>query len=917
MEVSYNKFSADSSGALVNLQEIPLNGINYAKVTKLDFHHNEITDSPSLLDAVYLYNFDAYHSMLTVNVDHNTMRDCGKSPLLDYYDQGSALDLYDYDATIGVSNNTVINATGQVVRAHGDVKVFDNTFTDCRGYVLYLPFLYEHIPVISGNSFMGCTDLIFMGGKAKALGGLSVTVEGYDLDCPGNALHFSNMVVTLNGCTLSGRTDPAVIAENSVVSIVGGSIEVGSGAIIGTGTITRHHSLEADVTWADASGTSQGVPAANVPMVLLDSLGGLAFVRSTDAQGHLGSLLVPAWTIRSVFVTVLTPHTMLIGTPGIAETMAVTLNHDLVGNDALDIVLKDDSLPIVRLSSPADGELDRTGALTVAGFVLEMGSGLASLELTLGGGAPIQLAVDSNGRFSTQVANLLDGAIMVKVTAKDVAGNAAFSEANVVVDTLAPALYVDEPAPGTITAASQVDLVVTSEPGATVTFGGVVQVLVGDTATATWSLAEGDNDILVTSTDLAGNVATAIVSVRRDTIAPALVVVTPEEGLLTKSASVSVTGTVELGVECWLLVMHGTDEVSNDTVTVASDGTFIMEVTLQEGGADLVLRARDAASNTREVRRTVAVDLTPPAMALTAPTDGTLMATGIVHVKGTVDLGCQLFINGVPIENDGAFDVTLTLSEGPNAIHVIAIDTAGNERTESANVKVDTTPPVIAVGTPVLDGRLVTTSGEVQVSGQVLGEPTSLTIMGTSVPVGTGGAFTTLVTLASDGPVDIPIVAGDLAGNTATVTIDTLVDLSHPTLAADLSTDAGAGQSTNGTAVFSVAVGSGGQTLVVLNDGASGERVQTFTVPADGTYKLAIGLDEGVNTIVIRAIDAHGNVNETAPYTVTFTPPKADGGEEEEEGVDLADMGIILLAVALALLVTVLVIWMVRRRPEA
>lgn len=916
MEVSYNKFSADSSGALVNLQEIPLNGVNFAGRTKLDFHHNEITDSPGLLDAVYLYNFDAYHSKLTVNVEHNTMRDCGKSPLLDYYDQGSALDLYDYDATIDVRNNTVINATGQVVRAHGEIEVMDNTFTDCRGYVLYLPFLYEHIPVISGNSYTGCTDLIFMGGKAKALGGLSVTVEGYDLDCPGNALHFSNMVVTLNGCKLSGRTDPAVIAENSVVSIVGGSVEVGSGAIIGTGTITRYHSLEADVTWADASGTSQGVPAANVPMVLLDSKGGLAFVRSTDAQGRLGSLLVPAWTIRSVFLTVLTPHTMLIGTPGIAETMAVTLDRDLVGDDALDIVLKDDSLPIVRLSSPADGELDRTGGLTVAGFVLEMGSGLDSLELTLGGGAPIELVVDSNGRFSTQVANLLDGAILVKVTAKDVAGNAASSEANVVVDTVAPALQVVEPAPGAITAASQVDLVVTSEPGSTVTLGGVVQVLVGDTATARWSLAEGDNDILVTSTDLAGNVATAIVSVRRDTIAPALVVVTPEEGLLTKSAPVTVTGTVEPGVECWLLVMHGTEEVSNDTVTPASDGTFTMEVTLQEGSADLVLRARDAASNMREVRRTVAVDLTPPAVAITAPSEGALLPSGIVHVTGTVDLGCQLFINGVPIENDGAFDVTLTLSEGPNAIHVIAIDPAGNERTATASVMVDTTPPTIELEAPVLDGTLVTTSGEVQVSGRVLGAPSSLTVRGASVEVGTGGAFTTVVILTSDGPATVPIVAADLAGNTATVTFDALADLSAPGLTADLSTDAGPGKSSNGTVLITGTVGAGARTLRVIRDGASGTSVQTFTVAADGTYKMAIGLDGGVNTIVVEAVDAHGNVNGTSPYTVTYTPPTVEE-EEESKGIDTLDVGIILLAIALALLITVLVIWMVRRRPDA
>ena len=908
MEVAHNTVTGDSSAEFLNFAD----SSQYSGPSNLSFHDNSFTDSPNLLGVLYLYAFDAYHGLLDVTVENNVMRDCGRATFIDFYDQGTyapQLDLNDYDATIIVRGNTVEGAAWHVVRAHGAVSVLDNTFTSCHGYVLYLAFLNLHLPIITGNTYVDCTDILFMGAKAKALGGLPVTIDNLQLDCPGNAVHFSNMQVTLNSPVLTARTNPAVIAENSIVSIVGGSVEVGSGAIIGTGSIVRYHSFEAKVTWADASGTDRGVAAAGVPVVLLDAAGGLVLTRSTDSVGHLGSLQVPAWSIRSTFLTVRTPHTLLIGTAGIAEKVQVTFDRDYLGPNALAISLKDDQVPVVRITSLSEGEFVTTQGIMVAGFVVEMGSGVGSASLTYGGGTPIPLVVDAAGSFSHPMGLVPEGAADVVVTVKDVAGNSNSTTVRIVVDRTAPHITatVQE---GAITNLPAVHLVVETEDGATVTIGGVLYPLSGGIATADWTLQEGQNEMAITSTDAAGNTASATAKVLRDSIAPVLIVTAPDDDALFDAGSVSVSGTTEPGVDAWLLVMRGGEEVSNTTLGQGASGAFELTVTLIEGQSTLVLRARDAASNLAEATRTVTVDLTPPAASIDSPSAGALLRSGTVVVTGTVEAGSVATLNGLRLPDGTTFSRALSLGEGAGAIVLVAVDAAGNQETVTVGVVVDSVPPVIDITAPL---EPLTITGDVEVSGKVLLGPATLTVGGSPVDVASDGAFTTTVHLTQSGPAQVPLVATDAASNTATVTLDLLADLAKPTVSATVATDAGAGVSQNGTALLRVTVGPTVDSLVVVRTGPSGQRTEAYRVSPGSTVALAVGLEMGDNSIVVHASDANGATEQSPPIAVERVAPPAPP-KDEEAGTGPRDAAWVLLPLGVALLVVAVAYVAVRGR---
>jgi hypothetical protein len=100
----------------------------------------------------------------------------------------------------------------------------------------------------------------------------------------------------------------------------------------------------------------------------------------------------------------------------------------------------------------------------------------------------------------------------------------------------------------------------------------------------------------------------------------------------------------------------------------------------------------------------------------------------------------------------------------------------------------------------------------------------------------------------------------------------------------------------------------------VVRSGASGEHVHVFIVPEGGAFKVAVPLDAGQNTLVVRAVDARGNANETAPRTVEYVPPSTKG-EGEASAYGPMDAAIVLLGLGLAMLVTVVVfvVWHQRR----
>lgn len=893
VEVTHNTIVGDESRAFVNIQEV----VQYTGYGRFDIHHNEIVDSPDMTGIIFLRTFDVYHSLLTVILRNNMVRDCGAATLMDFYDWGPTLDSDDFDATIEVRSNTVINATEQVIRAHGKVKIVNNTFKNCRGYVINIQYLNEHIPEISGNVFDGCHHLIYLGAKAKALGGLPIMLEGLDIDCSGNGLKFSNMQAVLNNVVVSANSYPAIIAENSVVSIVGGDVEVGSGRIIGTGSITRFHVLEAHVTWTNATSVDSGMPAVDVPVMLLDAEGRLALTRTTDDEGNLASVLVPAWSIRAMFVIRHTPHTLLIGPSGIARSIDLVFDHDFVGVDALEVNLLDDRIPVVGITAPVSGQHFRTDVVTVTGFVLEMGSGIDWIRLTVEDGVPMDVETDRSGTFEHHITGLDEGTIEITLSARDIAGNLQSRQIQINIDMTSPDILIDEPRPGIVTSEPSIDLVVLVEPGNMVYINGQPQSLDGGKLTTSWPLTEGENIIILKAVDVAGNVVTETITVTRDSMLPHLLLLGPVDGLLTNDPSVEVRGETEPGMEAWLLVLDGTVELQNISIEVGPEGTFSESVDLDEGTYDLLLTCRDGAMNIATGLVTVTVDTTPPGVAITSPSDGWLSRGGTVHVTGTADTGARVYVNGMPVVNDGGIDHVLLLDEGVNVVEMMAVDAAANTATSSITVTVDSQPPIIMLTSPMTDHVMISEQ-TLEITGTILGDLAILTVMGDEVSVaGIDGAFATTVTLTEEGVTRVVIRATDTAGNFREMVLTVDAGWTPPTIEV--------GKEVEGDkAVLDCTVTGDCVELLVIQTSASGDTTRRVLVEDDGTYTVICDLAKGDNTIVVRAVDGHGGFTESAPVNVAYSPA---GTEEEESAWGALELGVILLAFGLAFVVTILV----------
>lgn len=135
----------------------------------------------------------------------------------------------------------------------------------------------------------------------------------------------------------------------------------------------------------------------------------------------------------------------------------------------------------------------------------------------------IAATVRPDGTFSANVA-LLEGLNVVNITATDSVGNMNWAELVVLRDTTPPYLVVTAPSDGAEISEPNVLVYGTVDSGAVVRVNGVLAED-GTDWSATVSLVEGSNTIVVTATDSVGNTATITVVV--DYVPP--VYVTPEE----------------------------------------------------------------------------------------------------------------------------------------------------------------------------------------------------------------------------------------------------------------------------------------------------------------------------------------------------------------------------------------------------
>jgi hypothetical protein len=379
---------------------------------------------------------------------------------------------------------------------------------------------------------------------------------------------------------------------------------------------------------------------------------------------------------------------------------------DRAGNTASAGVLLniDRTAPLVVLTAPAPGTLQRTPRIQVTGTALDT-SPLVSITV-----AGRELGAESP--FDTDVELGQEGLQTIEARARDIADNEGV--ASVTVNrSQPPTVHITSPANLTpfgttpITMSGTVD-----DPQASVKVGieETPAVVSGNTWTAQGVfLREGGNVVTAVATDAQGNSGTDSVTVILDTTAPRVFVDSPADGSTTLEATVTVSGRVND-------VVIGTVNSGQATVTVnghpavVSNRTFVAEnVALSPGLNTITATAVDAVGNSDTRGVVVLREATPGARIgvvsgdrQTAGINDTLPEPLVVAVQdgaGNPLPGKQVIFgvtenNGTVTGSGGAPARTVavtTAADGTAAVHMTLGSRAG-----VANNRVEATTPGIA-----------------------------------------------------------------------------------------------------------------------------------------------------------------------------------------------------------------------------
>ncbi len=429
----------------------------------------------------------------------------------------------------------------------------------------------------------------------------------------------------------------------------------------------------------------------------------------------------------------------------------------------------------------------------------------------------------------------------------------------------APRRWFLEPANDFLTAQTQIAVsgTVSDQSPTTITVNNNNAPVQGGSFTANVSLVEGDNNLLITALDAAGNRTDISRHVVRDTTAPNLSVAQPLEGATVMQSAITVSGTVS--------DVNGTVVSINDDpkLTIKIVGNqFTATALLTEGPNTLTIRAFDRVGNHTDIVRTVnySIDHTPPVLTVSEPVSGAV--TRILAVSGTVSSvnpPAAVTVNGHPaaLLSDGQFAGGVDLSEGPHDVVIEATDTNGNRTTIIRSITIDTTVPTITQISPA-DGSIVD-AAEMAIQGQFTdASAVAVKVNGQAATI-SNGAFTSTIS-TGEGDNQVSIAATDAAGNTTNTSL-TLIGRDRtppavPDVFAVTSPTRLTFQTIEGRAEPGAQVRISGGLELTTSDAAFGS----------GLFTSTVRLAPGINTLSITAKDAAGNVSPPVSLSVTSDP---------------------------------------------
>ncbi|MDE4175863.1 Ig-like domain-containing protein [Phaeobacter sp. PT47_59] len=715
-------------------------------------------------------------------------------------------------------------------------------------------------------------------------GEYDATVSVTATDTSGNTETTSSTVhidtenaVTLDTGFAGGDNDINFIEASNGITLTGTG-EAGATISVEFQGTTRTTTVASDGTWSmayDASEIASGIYDSTIE------------VTSTDAAGNSATA----------------SHTVHIDT----ETR-VTIDSPIAGDDVIN-------------------NAEQAGGVTLTGLA-DPG---ATVEVTFQG-ITRTVTADSSGTWSAAYAasDIADGEYdaTVSVTATDSSGNTETTSSTVHIDT-ENAVTLDTGFAGGdndinfIEASNGITLTGTGEAGATISveFQGTTRTTTV-ASDGTWSMAYDaseiasgiyDSTIEVTSTDAAGNSATASHTVHIDT-ETRVTIDSPIAGddvinNAEQAGGVTLTGLADPGA-----TVEVTFQGITRTVTADSSGTWsaayaASDIADGEYDATVSVTATDSSGNTASTSTTVGID-TQTSVTLDAGSAGGdntvnqaeaqagLTLSGVAEPGATVDVTLAGVTRQATVDANGNWSATfeagaIAPGEYNTAITVNSTDAAGNTAAASAALRVDTVAGTVTLSPDPVELDDIINATERANGVEISGTATP----GLTVTVGLGAATnqvvadingnwstTFLPAQVPTGEAQLPITASivDSAGNTASVSdsvaLDTLVDpLTMNTTGIEGDNIVNAVEHSNGVTLtgtvepgsaVQVQMGSVTHNAVVDNFGNWTASFAASDIPT-GTYDAAIS---------VLATDAAGNTattshtlaidTEIAPFTV-------------------------------------------------
>jgi hypothetical protein len=643
--------------------------------------------------------------------------------------------------------------------------------------------------------------------------------------------------------------------------------------------------IEILIQWA---GGDTPVPIENADVLLRTLLGATVFNGKTDAAGRpFGTMWVYDYQAHNQVVTMFNPYRLTV-TKGRASSMDLYML-----SQPLRIIfnLLDNVAPELVVTSPTDNQKLNVSTVIVSGRAFDIEAGLLDGRITINvdnaGWMPLVVNVD--GTWSQEL-KLADGLHIIRITAEDLLGNIARGSVSFIVDTEPPNLLVFTPLGGSYTNQRTIVVSGLSDDDAFLTVNGIIVPVQNRSFSTQVSLEDGLNTIAVAASDPSGNTISVMIQVSVDTLQPVLEITSPKPDSYTNQDPLSLIGMSEPNA---IVKVNGELAQMNGSV-------FEVLVSVSEGANSVTVVVTDLAGNVVTKTMTIYRDTTAPDLTVFTPRDELWTNQSRLLINGITEQGASMTINGqnVNVQNT-IFSFYLNLQEGANRIVLVAKDSAGNTRTIIRTVYLDTRTPDLLLTFP-LDNVHQTTPvvpilGSVDWGSEVYlnGERMSVTDF----------VFSTSLRFDSDGTKTIEIFTRDLAGNTASVTRTVYIDTVKPSISISYPLD-------NLKIDHRMITVSGqtepGATIVVNTE-------TIVKVGEDGLFTVPVVLEDGLNRITVKAMDAAGN-NETASVTVTKTVAKAETAADLSWTLHLTG---ILIGIGIALPIATYLITDTRRKARA